>query len=215
MRDKNNEAIASAYIGLFDYRHVQIDEGLRKLLVSLMCDDSIPKFEGQIWEKLMSLFAVKYHEQNKDDADEAINLSQDDVDAMANAVFFLHSTQHNAAVKDKMTAQSFVRNAADMVQGKKLPEAFWFDVFNRVCRRPWGPEVHSSQQVQEVDGTQEWKQNYWGQVPKKEAGSTLWAGNMASHSEYFSSLRYAEQLQLRYIQRAAECFTTFVFVVRW
>ena len=206
LRDTACAEICKAYVGSFDYRHQYVDESLRIMFVSLMKDESIPKFEGQVWERLMGYFAECYHAQNHDDADPACALSLEDADGMANAVFFLHSTQHNASVKDKMLPASFRRDASEMVK-KRLPDEYWINLFNRVVRRPWAPE---GQAVAELDAAADWRSNYWGTVPQRASSAHLWGGNMGSHSEYFASLRHAEQLQLRYIQRAAECFSNFL-----
>ncbi|KAM0048372.1 putative Sec7 domain, mon2, dimerization and cyclophilin-binding domain, Sec7 domain superfamily [Helianthus debilis subsp. tardiflorus] len=116
--------VMHAYIDSFDFRGMEFDEAIRVFLRGFRLPG-----EAQKIDRIMEKFAERYCKCNP-----KVFTSADTAYVLAYSVIMLNTDAHNAMVKNKMSADDFIRNNRGIDDGKDLPEEYLRSLFERISR---------------------------------------------------------------------------------
>ncbi|XP_028776812.1 brefeldin A-inhibited guanine nucleotide-exchange protein 2 [Neltuma alba] len=123
-REEMSLKVMHAYIDSFDFQGMEFDDAIRVLLQGFRLPG-----EAQKIDRIMEKFAERYCKCNP----KAFS-SADTAYVLAYSVIMLNTDAHNPMVKDKMSADDFIRNNRGIDDGKDLPEEYLRSLFERISR---------------------------------------------------------------------------------
>ncbi|KAH6833311.1 SEC7-like guanine nucleotide exchange family protein [Perilla frutescens var. hirtella] len=116
--------VMHAYVDSFDFQDVEFDEAIRLFLQGFRLPG-----EAQKIDRIMEKFAERYCKCNP-----KAFISADTAYVLAYSVIMLNTDAHNPMVKNKMSAEDFIRNNRGIDDGKDLPEEYLRSLFERISR---------------------------------------------------------------------------------
>ncbi|KAI3743894.1 hypothetical protein L1987_56961 [Smallanthus sonchifolius] len=116
--------VMHAYVDSFDFHGMEFDEAIRVFLRGFRLPG-----EAQKIDRIMEKFAERYCKCNP-----KTFTSADTAYVLAYSVIMLNTDAHNAMVKNKMSADDFIRNNRGIDDGKDLPEEYLRSLFERISR---------------------------------------------------------------------------------
>ncbi|KAL7606603.1 hypothetical protein Lser_V15G15902 [Lactuca serriola] len=116
--------VMHAYVDSFDFHGMEFDEAIRVFLHGFRLPG-----EAQKIDRIMEKFAEHYCKCNP----KAFS-SADTAYALAYSVIMLNTDAHNDTVKNKMSADDFIRNNRRINNGKDLPEEYLRALFERIAK---------------------------------------------------------------------------------
>ncbi|XP_059633998.1 brefeldin A-inhibited guanine nucleotide-exchange protein 2-like [Cornus florida] len=116
--------VMHAYVDSFDFRSMEFDEAIRAFLQGFRLPG-----EAQKIDRVMEKFAERYCKCNP-----KAFTSADTAYVLAYSVILLNTDAHNPMVKNKMSADDFIRNNRGIDDGKDLPEEYLRSLFERISR---------------------------------------------------------------------------------
>ncbi|KAM3424650.1 hypothetical protein BST61_g6638 [Cercospora zeina] len=135
---KSNEAILDAFMDLFDFGDLRVDEALRQLLNSFRLPG-----ESALIERIVTVFCEKYMKAVQPeqivDTDAAFVLTY--------AIIMLNTDQYNPNVKasNRMKFEDFQRNLRGVNGGKNFDEEFLREIYEAIkAREIVLPEEHDN-----------------------------------------------------------------------
>jgi brefeldin A-resistance guanine nucleotide exchange factor 1 len=133
---RSNEAILSAFIGLFDFRGLRADEALRELLHSFRLPG-----ESQLIDRIVNEFAKQYFEKVQPEG----IANQDAIFVLCYAIIMLNTDQHNPNLKSKrMQLEDFTKNVRGVNGGKDFDHDYLQAIYNSIkTREIILPEEHN------------------------------------------------------------------------
>jgi brefeldin A-resistance guanine nucleotide exchange factor 1 len=133
---KGSEAILSAFIDLFDFAGLRIDEALRQLLHAFRLPG-----ESALIERILTEFSEKYYKMAKPES----IANGDAVFILTYAVIMLNTDQHNPNMKQKrMQVEDFQKNVRGVNDGKDFDPDFLQGIYESIKNREIIlPEEHS------------------------------------------------------------------------
>ncbi|KAK9051458.1 hypothetical protein SSX86_028085 [Deinandra increscens subsp. villosa] len=114
--------VMHAYVDSFDFHGMEFDEAIRVFLRGFRLPG-----EAQKIDRIMEKFAERYCKCNP----KAFS-SADTAYVLAYSVIMLNTDAHNAMVKNKMSADDFIRNNRGIDDGKDLPEEYLRSLHERI-----------------------------------------------------------------------------------
>ncbi|KAJ6955221.1 brefeldin A-inhibited guanine nucleotide-exchange protein 2-like [Populus alba x Populus x berolinensis] len=116
--------VMHAYVDSFDFHGLEFDEAIRVLLQGFRLPG-----EAQKIDRIMEKFAERYCKCNP-----KVFSSADTAYVLAYSVILLNTDAHNPMVKNKMSADDFIRNNRGIDDGKDLPEEYLRSLFERISK---------------------------------------------------------------------------------
>ncbi|KAJ1413649.1 Sec7, C-terminal [Sesbania bispinosa] len=116
--------VMHAYVESFNFQGMEFDEAIRVFLQGFRLPG-----EAQKIDRIMEKFAERYCKCNP----KAFS-SADTAYVLAYSVILLNTDAHNPMVKNKMSADDFIRNNRGIDDGKDLPEEYLRSLFERISR---------------------------------------------------------------------------------
>ncbi|KAJ8900141.1 hypothetical protein K2173_024781 [Erythroxylum novogranatense] len=116
--------VMHAYVDSFEFQGMEFDEAIRVFLQGFRLPG-----EAQKIDRIMEKFAERYCKCNP-----KVFTSADTAYVLAYSVIMLNTDAHNPMVKNKMSADDFIRNNRGIDDGKDLPEEFMRSLFERITR---------------------------------------------------------------------------------
>ncbi|EEF50401.1 cytohesin 1, 2, 3, putative [Ricinus communis] len=116
--------VMHAYVDSFDFQGMEFDEAIRVFLQGFRLPG-----EAQKIDRIMEKFAERYCKCNP-----KVFTSADTAYVLAYSVIMLNTDAHNPMVKNKMSADDFIRNNRGIDDGKDLPEEYLRSLFERISR---------------------------------------------------------------------------------
>ncbi|KAK8339510.1 hypothetical protein V6Z12_A08G038900 [Gossypium hirsutum] len=116
--------VMHAYVDSFDFQGMEFDEAIRAFLPGFRLPG-----EAQKIDRIMEKFAERYCKCNP-----KAFISADTAYVLAYSVIMLNTDAHNPMVKNKMSADDFIRNNRGIDDGKDLPEEYLSSLFERISR---------------------------------------------------------------------------------
>ncbi|KAF2282658.1 hypothetical protein GH714_043768 [Hevea brasiliensis] len=116
--------VMHAYVDSFDFHGMEFDEAIRVFLQGFRLPG-----EAQKIDRIMEKFAERYCKCNL-----KVFTSADTAYVLAYSVIMLNTDAHNPMVKNKMSADDFIRNNRGIDDGKDLPEEYLRSLFERISR---------------------------------------------------------------------------------
>ncbi|OWM64955.1 hypothetical protein CDL15_Pgr028673 [Punica granatum] len=116
--------VMHAYVDSFDFQGMEFDEAIRAFLQGFRLPG-----EAQKIDRIMEKFAERYCKCNP-----KAFTSADTAYVLAYSVIMLNTDAHNPMVKNKMSADDFIRNNRGIDDGKDLPEEYLRSLFERISR---------------------------------------------------------------------------------
>ncbi|KAI9399788.1 hypothetical protein POPTR_002G149200v4 [Populus trichocarpa] len=116
--------VMHAYVDSFDFRGLEFDEAIRVFLQGFRLPG-----EAQKIDRIMEKFAERYCKCNP-----KVFSSADTAYVLAYSVILLNTDAHNPMVKNKMSADDFIRNNRGIDDGKDLPEEYLRSLFERISK---------------------------------------------------------------------------------
>ncbi|XP_057980125.1 brefeldin A-inhibited guanine nucleotide-exchange protein 2-like [Malania oleifera] len=116
--------VMHAYVDSFDFQGMEFDEAIRAFLQGFRLPG-----EAQKIDRIMEKFAERYCKCNP-----KVFTSADTAYVLAYSVILLNTDAHNPMVKNKMSADDFIRNNRGVDDGKDLPEEYLRSLFDRISR---------------------------------------------------------------------------------
>lgn len=116
--------VMHAYVDSFDFQGLEFDEAIRIFLQGFRLPG-----EAQKIDRIMEKFAERYCKCNP-----KAFISADTAYVLAYSVIMLNTDAHNPMVKNKMSADDFIRNNRGIDDGKDLPEDYLRSLFDRIAR---------------------------------------------------------------------------------
>ncbi|KAJ6940252.1 brefeldin A-inhibited guanine nucleotide-exchange protein 2-like [Populus alba x Populus x berolinensis] len=116
--------VMHAYVDSFDFCGLEFDEAIRVLLQGFRLPG-----EAQKIDRIMEKFAERYCKCNP-----KVFSSADTAYVLAYSVILLNTDAHNPMVKNKMSADDFIRNNRGIDDGKDLPEEYLRSLFERISK---------------------------------------------------------------------------------
>ncbi|PWA99169.1 Armadillo-like helical [Artemisia annua] len=116
--------VMHAYVDSFDFQGMEFDEAIRAFLQGFRLPG-----EAQKIDRIMEKFAARYCKCNP-----KAFISADTAYVLAYSVIMLNTDAHNAMVKNKMSADDFIRNNRGIDDGKDLPEEYLRSLFERIAK---------------------------------------------------------------------------------
>lgn len=141
---KENDAILSAFMNLFDFTGQRVDEALRQLLNSFRLPG-----ESQLIERIVTEFAEKYCASSTSEE----VMDKDAVFVLTYAIIMLNTDQHNPNLKKekRMSIEDFARNLRGVNGGKDFDPEYLQDIFNSIkTREIILPEEHDTRHAYEI-----------------------------------------------------------------
>ncbi|KAK1560427.1 hypothetical protein Q3G72_026575 [Acer saccharum] len=123
-REELSLKVMHAYVDSFDFEGKEFDEAIRTFLQGFRLPG-----EAQKIDRIMEKFAERYCKCNP-----KAFISADTAYVLAYSVIMLNTDAHNPMVKDKMSADDFIRNNRGIDDGKDLPEEYLRSLFERISR---------------------------------------------------------------------------------
>ncbi|KAK4849332.1 hypothetical protein QYF36_023640 [Acer negundo] len=123
-REELSLKVMHAYVDSFDFEAKEFDEAIRAFLQGFRLPG-----EAQKIDRIMEKFAERYCKCNP-----KAFISADTAYVLAYSVIMLNTDAHNPMVKDKMSADDFIRNNRGIDDGKDLPEEYLRSLFERISR---------------------------------------------------------------------------------
>ncbi|XVF73387.1 hypothetical protein PTKIN_Ptkin12aG0197800 [Pterospermum kingtungense] len=135
--------VMHAYVDSFDFQGMEFDEAIRAFLQGFRLPG-----EAQKIDRIMEKFAERYCKCNP-----KAFISADTAYVLAYSVILLNTDAHNPMVKNKMSADDFIRNNRGIDDGKDLPEEYLRSLFERISRNEikMKEDDFSAQQKQSVN----------------------------------------------------------------
>ncbi|KAL1305418.1 hypothetical protein AAFC00_002304 [Neodothiora populina] len=122
--DQENIAIMHAFVDLMDFTKTRFVEALRRFLQSFRLPG-----EAQKIDRLMLKFAERYVTGNPNAFANA-----DTAYVLAYSVVMLNTDQHSAQVKQRMTAEDFIKNNRGINDGQSLPDEYLTAIFDEISK---------------------------------------------------------------------------------
>lgn len=116
--------VMHAYVDSFDFKGLEFDEAIRSFLQGFRLPG-----EAQKIDRIMEKFAERYCKCNP-----TVFTSADTAYVLAYSVIMLNTDAHNPMVKNKMSAEDFIRNNRGIDDGKDLPEDYLRSLFERISK---------------------------------------------------------------------------------
>ncbi|XP_042506154.1 brefeldin A-inhibited guanine nucleotide-exchange protein 2-like [Macadamia integrifolia] len=116
--------VMHSYVDSFDFQGMEFDEAIRSFLQGFRLPG-----EAQKIDRIMEKFAERYCKCNP-----KAFISADTAYVLAYSVIMLNTDAHNPMVKNKMSADDFIRNNRGIDDGKDLPEEYLRSLFERISR---------------------------------------------------------------------------------
>ncbi|KAL8238447.1 hypothetical protein R6Q59_015014 [Mikania micrantha] len=116
--------VMHAYVDSFDFQDMEFDEAIRTFLRGFRLPG-----EAQKIDRIMEKFAERYCKCNP-----KAFISADTAYVLAYSVIMLNTDAHNPMVKNKMSADDFIRNNRGIDDGKDLPEEYLRSLFERISK---------------------------------------------------------------------------------
>ncbi|TYH58718.1 hypothetical protein ES332_D08G173900v1 [Gossypium tomentosum] len=116
--------VMHAYVDSFEFQGMEFDEAIRAFLQGFRLPG-----EAQKIDRIMEKFAERYCKCNP-----KAFTSADTAYVLAYSVIMLNTDSHNPMVKNKMSADDFIRNNRGIDDGKDLPEEYLRSLFERISR---------------------------------------------------------------------------------
>ncbi|KAL7158558.1 hypothetical protein ABFS83_02G151900 [Erythranthe nasuta] len=116
--------VMHAYVDSFEFQGKEFDEAIRVFLQGFRLPG-----EAQKIDRIMEKFAERYCKCNP-----KVFTSADTAYVLAYSVIMLNTDAHNPMVKNKMSADDFIRNNRGIDDGKDLPEEYLRSLFERISR---------------------------------------------------------------------------------
>ncbi|MBA0714875.1 hypothetical protein Golax_013819 [Gossypium laxum] len=137
--------VMHAYVDSFDFQGMEFDDAIRAFLQGFRLPG-----EAQKIDRIMEKFAERYCKCNP-----KAFISADTAYVLAYSVILLNTDAHNPMVKNKMSADDFVRNNRGIDDGKDLPEEYLRSLFERISRNEikMKEDDLSAQQKQSVNSS--------------------------------------------------------------
>lgn len=135
---RSNEALLSAFIGLFDFSGLRVDEALRQLLHSFRLPG-----EAQLIERIVTEFSEQYFQQAKPEG----IANKDAIFVLTYAVIMLNTDQHNPNLKGskRMALEDFAKNLRGVNDGKDFDQEYLHAIFESIkTREIILPEEHDN-----------------------------------------------------------------------
>ncbi|KAG5060781.1 hypothetical protein JHK87_001810 [Glycine soja] len=123
-REELSLKVMHAYVDSFNFQGMEFDEAIRVFLQGFRLPG-----EAQKIDRIMEKFAERYCKCNP----KAFS-SADTAYVLAYSVIMLNTDAHNPMVKNKMSADDFIRNNRGIDDGKDLPEEYLRALFERISR---------------------------------------------------------------------------------
>ncbi|KAJ6378365.1 hypothetical protein OIU78_028582 [Salix suchowensis] len=117
--------VMHAYVECFDFQGLDFDEAIRVFLQGFRLPG-----EAQKIDRIMEKFAERYCKCNP-----KVFSSADTAYVLAYSVILLNTDAHKPMVKNKMSADDFVRNNRGIDDGKDLPEQYLRFLFERISKK--------------------------------------------------------------------------------
>ncbi|CAI9765193.1 unnamed protein product [Fraxinus pennsylvanica] len=116
--------VMHVYVDSFEFHDMEFDEAIKALLQGFRLPG-----EAQKIDRIMEKFAERYCKCNP-----KVFTSADTAYVLAYAVILLNTDAHNPMVKNKMSAEEFIKNNRGIDDGKDLPEEYLRSLFERISR---------------------------------------------------------------------------------
>ncbi|XP_043718466.1 brefeldin A-inhibited guanine nucleotide-exchange protein 2-like [Telopea speciosissima] len=116
--------VMHSYVDSFEFQRMEFDEAIRSFLQGFRLPG-----EAQKIDRIMEKFAQRYCKCNP-----KAFISADTAYVLAYSVIMLNTDAHNPMVKNKMSADDFIRNNRGIDDGKDLPEEYLRSLFERISR---------------------------------------------------------------------------------
>ncbi|XP_071741489.1 brefeldin A-inhibited guanine nucleotide-exchange protein 2-like [Rutidosis leptorrhynchoides] len=116
--------VMHAYVNSFNFNGMEFDEAIRTFLRGFRLPG-----EAQKIDRIMEKFAERYCKCNP-----KAFISADTAYVLAYSVIMLNTDAHNPMIKNKMSADDFIRNNRGIDDGKDLPEEYLRSLFDRISR---------------------------------------------------------------------------------
>ncbi|KAF1955729.1 Sec7-domain-containing protein [Byssothecium circinans] len=126
---RSNEALLHAFMCLFDFKGLRVDEALRQLLNSFRLPG-----ESQLIERIVIEFSKQYYEQ----AQPEDIANEDAIYVLIYAVIMLNTDQHNpnlGKTSKRMTFEDFAKNLRGVNDGKNFDQDFLKAIFESIKNR--------------------------------------------------------------------------------
>ncbi|CAA2991499.1 brefeldin A-inhibited guanine nucleotide-exchange 2 [Olea europaea subsp. europaea] len=123
-REDLSLGVMHAYVDSFEFHEMEFDEAIRVFLQGFRLPG-----EAQKIDRIMEKFAERYCKCNP-----KVFASANTAYVLAFAVILLNTDAHNPMVKNKMSAEEFIRNNREIDDGKDLPEEYLRSLFERISR---------------------------------------------------------------------------------
>lgn len=135
---RSNEELLKAFIGLFDFRGLRVDEALRQLLNSFRLPG-----ESALIERIINVFSEQYYQQAQ--PEEVAN--KDAIFVLTYAVIMLNTDQHNPNLKGakRMKVEDFSKNLRGVNDGKDFDPEYLQAIYEAIkTREIILPEEHDN-----------------------------------------------------------------------
>ncbi|CAN1308264.1 Brefeldin A-inhibited guanine nucleotide-exchange protein 2 [Linum perenne] len=114
--------VMHAYVNSFEFQGMEFDEAIRSFLKGFRLPG-----EAQKIDRIMEKFAERYCKCNP-----KVFISADTAYVLAYSVILLNTDAHNPMVKNKMSADDFIRNNRGIDDGKDVPEEYLRSLYERI-----------------------------------------------------------------------------------
>ncbi|KAI3787367.1 hypothetical protein L1987_41795 [Smallanthus sonchifolius] len=116
--------VMHAYVDSFNFEGMEFDEAIRSFLRGFRLPG-----EAQKIDRIMEKFAERYCKCNP-----KAFISADTAYVLAYSVILLNTDAHNPMVKNKMSADDFIRNNRGIDDGKDLPAEYLKSLYERISK---------------------------------------------------------------------------------
>lgn len=123
-REELSLKVMHAYVDSFEFQGMNFDEAIRAFLQGFRLPG-----EAQKIDRIMEKFAERFCKCNP-----KTFTSADTAYVLAYSVIMLNTDAHNPMVKNKMSADDFIRNNRGIDDGKDLPEEYMRSLYERISR---------------------------------------------------------------------------------
>ncbi|XP_052728291.1 brefeldin A-inhibited guanine nucleotide-exchange protein 2 isoform X3 [Vigna angularis] len=123
-REELSLKVMHAYVDSFDFQGLEFDEAIRAFLQGFRLPG-----EAQKIDRIMEKFAERYCKCNP-----KVFSSADTAYVLAYSVILLNTDAHNPMVKNKMSAEDFIKNNRGIDDGKDVPEEYLRSLYERISR---------------------------------------------------------------------------------
>ncbi|KAG9160098.1 hypothetical protein Leryth_022706 [Lithospermum erythrorhizon] len=124
-REAMSLKVMRAYVDSFDFQDIQLDEAIRVFLQEFRLPG-----EAQKIDRIMEKFAERYCKCNP-----RAFASADTAYVLSYSVILLNTDAHDPMVKNKMSADDFIRNNRGIDDGKDLPEDYMRSLYEKISRK--------------------------------------------------------------------------------